>query len=67
MRVALLAAAVPIAILANSVRVAAAGSWPSLEAGVPHAATGWLIFVICLATLMLLRQLFNRLYVRYES
>jgi exosortase len=67
MRLALLAAAVPIAILANAVRVAAAGWLPLLEAGVPHAVCGWFIFVLCLATLMLLRQLFNKVYVRYQS
>lgn len=67
MRLALLAVAVPIAILANAVRVAAAGWLPSLEAGVPHAAAGGFIFVLCLITLMLLRQLFNRMYVHYQS
>jgi exosortase len=67
MRLALLAAAVPIAILANAVRVAAAAWLPSLEAGVPHAFSGWFIFVLCLATLMLFRQLFNKVYVRYQS
>jgi exosortase len=67
MRLALLAAAIPVAILANGVRVAAAGWLPSLEGGMPHAVSGWLIFVLCLATLMLLRQLFNKVYVYYRS
>jgi len=67
MRMALLAAAVPIAIFANALRVAAAGWLPSLEAGFAHAVSGWFIFVLCLATLMLLRQLFNKVYVRYQS
>jgi exosortase len=67
MRWALLAAAVPIAILANAVRVAAAGWLPPLEAGVPHAVCGCLVFVLCLAALMLLRRLFNKVYVRYQS
>jgi len=67
MRLALLAAAVPIAIFANALRVAAAGWLPSLEAGFPHAVSGWFIFVLCLATLMLLRQLFHKVYVRYQS
>jgi len=67
MRWALLAAAVPIAILANAVRVAAAGWLPSLEAGVPHAVCGCFIFVLCLAALMLLRRLVNKVYVRYQS
>ena len=67
MRLVLLAAAVPIAILANAVRVAAAGWLPALETGVPHAVCGGFIFVLCLATLMLFRQLFNKAYVRYQS
>jgi len=67
MRWALLAAAVPIAILANAVRVAAAAWLPPLETGVPHAVCGGFIFVLCLATLMLLRRLFNKVYVRYQS
>jgi exosortase len=66
MRSALLAAAVPVAILANGVRVAIAGWMPSLESGVPHAVAGWLIFVLCLATLMLLRQMVNKVYVLYR-
>ncbi len=67
MRWAMLAAAVPVAILANAARVALAGWLPPLEAGIPHAASGVFIFVLCLATLMLLRQLFNKVYVRYQS
>jgi exosortase len=67
MRLVLLAAAVPIAIFANGVRVAAAGCLPSLGTGVPHAVCGSLIFVLCLATLLLLRQQVNKAYVRYQS
>ena len=67
MRVALLLAAIPIAILANAVRVAVAGWLPSLDAGLPHAVSGWSIFVLCLVTLMLLRQLFQKVYVRDQS
>jgi exosortase len=67
MRLLLMAAAVPVAILANAGRVAAAGWLPSLETGLPHAVCGWFIFVLCLATLIFLRQLFNKVYVRYES
>jgi exosortase len=67
MRAALLAAALPVAILANAARVAAAGWSPSLEAGVAHVAVGSLTFVLCLIALMLLRQVFNNLYVRYQS
>lgn len=67
MRLALLVAAVPIAILANGVRVAAAGWLPSLEAGTPHMVAGWFIFVACMATVILMQQLFNKLYVHYRS
>src|ERR1700682_6377238 len=62
MRVALLAAALPIAILANAIRVAAAGWLPALDAGTPHAASGWLLFVLCLATLALVQKLLNKVY-----
>jgi len=67
MRLALLVAAIPIAILANGVRVAAAGWSPSLEAGMPHLIAGWFIFVVCLATLVLLRRMFHKAYVHYQS
>jgi len=67
MRWALLAAAVPIAILANGLRVAGAGWLPSIEAGVPHAVSGCLIFLLCLAILMFFRQLFNRAYACYRN
>lgn len=66
-RLALLVAAIPIAILANGVRVAAAGWSPSLESGMPHMIAGWFIFVVCLATLVLLRLVFNKAYVHYQS
>jgi exosortase len=67
MRIVLLGAALPIAILANAIRVAAAGWLPSLEGGLPHAVCGVFIFLLCMATLMLFRQLFNKVYVRYQS
>ncbi len=67
MRVALLVAAVPIAILANAVRVAVTGWLPSLDAGTPHAITGAVLFVLCLATLVIARQVFNKVYARYQS
>jgi len=66
MRLALLFAAIPIAILANGVRVAAAGWLPSLEAGTPHEIAGWLIFVACMAAVIVVRQLFNKAYVHYR-
>jgi exosortase len=67
MRWALLAAAVPIAMLANALRVALASWLPILDGGFPHAVSGWFIFVLCLAPLVLLRQLFNRVYVSCQS
>jgi exosortase len=66
-RMMLLAAAVPLAIVANGARVAAAGWLPSLEAGTPHLIAGWALFVMCLATLIIFRLLFNRMYVYYRS
>jgi exosortase len=67
MRLALLFAAIPVAIVANGVRVAAAGWSPSLEAGMPHVIAGWFIFVACLATLIFFRLLFNKMYVYCRS
>jgi exosortase len=67
MRIALLAASVPVAILANALRVAATGLLPVLDAGALHAISGWLVFVICLAMLVLARQVFNAAYRRYHA
>jgi exosortase len=59
MRIALLASVVPIAILANGLRVAAIGLLPALEQGTLHALSGWLVFVFCLAALILVRHLLS--------
>jgi len=67
MRMALLVAAVPIAILANALRVAAASWLPSLAASTPHAISGAVLFVLCLATLVAVRRLFNKMYAGYQS
>jgi exosortase len=67
MRVALLAAAVPVAILANALRVAAAGWLPWLAEGAPHAISGALLFVLCLATLMLAQRLFTKVYAHFQA
>jgi exosortase len=67
MRIALLAAALPLAILANAIRVAVAASAPALDSGTPHAILGWLLFVLCLLTLMLLRRVFSAVYMRYHA
>lgn len=64
MRVALLLAAVPVAIAANAVRVAAVGWIPALIQDTPHAVAGWLIFMLCLGTLMAARRFFNFIHAR---
>jgi exosortase len=51
MRVAMLAAAVPTAILANALRVAFSGLSPELTSGTPHALLGTFIFLLCLGLL----------------
>jgi exosortase len=67
MRVALLAAAIPVAILANALRVAASASAPALDAGALHAFAGWLVFMLCLAMLVIVRRLLNAAYARYHA
>lgn len=67
MRLALLAAAVPVAILANAVRVAASASVPALDAGTPHAFAGWVVFLLCMAMLAIIRLLLNAAYSHYYA
>jgi exosortase len=67
MRIALLTASVPVAILANALRVAAAGLLPVLDAGTPHAMAGLFVFVLCLAMLVLTRRLLNAAYRHYHA
>jgi exosortase len=61
MRVALLVATVPIAILANACRVTISGLLsqvnPELAEGMFHEAAGWLIFAFGLALLILVHRL----------
>lgn len=64
MRLALLTAAIPIAILANSLRVAAAACVPALAEGTAHSVSGLLIFAFCLPALMLFRRMINSVYTR---
>jgi exosortase len=59
MRVAMLAAAVPTAIVANALRVAFSGLSPALTSGTPHALLGTLIFVLCLGLLGGIYRLFT--------
>jgi exosortase len=67
MRLALLVAAVPVAILANALRVAAGASVRSLDAAAPHAFFGWLVFVVSLVMIIIVRRLLNVAYVRYHA
>jgi len=66
-RVGVAAIAIPLAILANAVRVAVTARVPALEEGTPHAIAGWVIFVFCLGGLMLARSLMDTLYARFTS
>lgn len=65
MRVVLLAAAIPIAIVANGARVAIAGAIPALADGTPHALSGVAIFVLCLAALIASLTAVQRLFPRH--
>jgi exosortase len=61
-RVLIVAAAIPVAVLLNGMRVALTGvaseAWgPSVATGSWHTFTGWVTFVAALAVLMLLQRL----------
>ena len=62
MRWVLLLAAVPIAIVANAVRVAVSAAVPALDSGTPHEVAGACVFVLCLILIFLTHRLFNSLY-----
>ncbi len=66
MRGALLAATVPIAILANAGRVTLTGVLseikPELAAGFFHEASGWIVFMAALGILIVFHQLVNAIY-----
>jgi exosortase/archaeosortase family protein len=67
MRMAMLALAVPVAIAANAIRVAASASLPALDSGLPHAAAGFAIFLACLAALLSGRWLLRAVTVRMHA
>ena len=67
MRIVMLAFTIPLSIAANAVRVALAAAYPSLATGARHQALGWVMFVPCLAGLVLLQWLLGRLGRRRES
>lgn len=66
MRAALLAATVPIAILANAGRVTVTGIMseidPELATGTAHTASGWVIFMIALVMLIITHQIITRVH-----
>ncbi len=64
MRVAMLGAAIPTAIIANALRVAFSGLSPALTSGTPHALLGTFIFLLCLGLLAGIYQLLALALVR---
>jgi exosortase len=65
-RVAITAAAIPIAIVANASRVAGTGiasEWvsPAAAEGFFHTFSGWLMFVVAFGGLLLVQQLISRI------
>jgi len=66
MRLALLLATVPIAILANATRVTLTGVisiyYPRMAEGFFHALEGWVLFLFAMALLMVCHALINRVY-----
>ena len=66
MRVALAVAAIPVAIVANGIRVAAIVPLPALSAGPLHSLAGWLIFLLCLLMLGFVHWVIRAMYRRYE-
>lgn len=66
MRVVLFAATIPIAIVANASRVTLTGVLteykPELAEGFFHTLSGWVIFMVALAILIVLHQVLNGAY-----
>jgi exosortase len=71
MKTALLIATIPIAILANALRVTLTGLISEydteLAKGFFHAAEGWVIFMIALALVTLAHQVINWVYQRFRK
>lgn len=57
LRLLLVTAAIPLAIVANALRVAGSAWRPALAEGTPHAILGLAIFVVCLGALAALGKL----------
>src|SRR5579863_1233330 len=64
LRVAMLAAAIPTAIVANALRVAFSGLSPILTEGIPHALLGTFIFLLCLGLLAGIYHLLTAVRIR---
>jgi exosortase D (VPLPA-CTERM-specific) len=58
----LLVSLIPAAIMANSLRVAGMGLFPSLDKGFWHSFTGWLIFIFCFISLGMVNWVLNLLW-----
>src|SRR5262249_28047850 len=65
LRVVLFFATIPIAIVANASRVTLTGVLtqvkPELAEGFFHTASGWVIFMVALITLIMIHQLISRI------
>jgi exosortase len=60
MRAVLLLAAVPVAMFANAVRVAASAYVPALSEGAFHTFAGWLLFAASMAAIFLIHAAFTK-------
>jgi exosortase len=58
-RLLLLAAAFPIAIVANAARVGISAAVPALMSGTPHLVTGLILFTLCIALLGVFAAVLN--------
>jgi len=71
MRVALLVATVPIAIVANAARVTVTGivsEWnPALAQNVFHLVEGWVVFLVAVMIMVGAHQFFNKVYERMHA
>jgi exosortase len=71
-RIAIVAAALPIAIVANGLRIAAAGmaveAWgPQAASGGWHTLTGWLTFVVAIAALVGVQRAIHAMMTRHGA
>jgi len=70
-RVVLLAASIPIAILCNAARITITGLLSQylhqFAEGVYHSFEGWVMFMVALVILIVFHQVLNRLYARFHA